>query len=87
MLQDLRHVVEDPGLAHDGQGVGTDAPLVRRRREDGRAAGDRVDEGDLADVVQESGVLEIEQVALGQAELPAHRDGGRGDPLECPAGV
>ena len=81
MLQDLRHVVEDARLAHDGQRVRTDAPLVRGRCEDGRAPGDRVDEGDLADVVQECGVLEIEQFPLRQTEFPAHRDGGRGDPL------
>ena len=79
-IKDLTWVA-DAGLAHDGKGVGTDAALVRRRGKDGRSAGDRVDEGDLADVVQEGGVLEIEQIPLGQAELAAHRDGGRRDPL------
>ena len=70
-LDVVGHRVEPLGVPDDPGPLVGDVALVARRGEHGGAAGDRLDERDLAEVVQQRGVLQVAQVAVGDAEHPA----------------
>src|SRR5689334_5741702 len=72
---DLGHRAEHLGLLdHVGPELG-DALLILPGDQDGGTAGNRVVQRQLADVVHERGVLELEQLGLMNAELAADSDG------------
>ena len=48
-----------------------DPALIGRRGQHSRTAGDRLGQGDLTDVVQQRGILQIENIALRHPELMA----------------
>ena len=64
-----------------------DVALVVRGRQHGGAAGDRLAERDLAEVVQQGGVLELAQLAVRDAEHPADAHAEVGHPLRVRGGV
>ena len=87
---DVGHRVEHARLADDLGAVLGDPPLLVAGDQDGGAAGHRVAQRELADVVHQGGVLELEQRRLGHAELPSdgHREPahpGRVPRLHVPA--
>jgi hypothetical protein len=63
-LQDDRHVVEDTCLTDDLGAVVSNTTLIRRCRKHGRITGNRLRQGDLADVMQQGGILQVENVSL-----------------------
>ena len=65
-LHVVGHGLEPLGVPDDAGPLVGDVALVARRGEHGGTVGDRLEERDLAQVVQQGGVLQVAQVAVGR---------------------
>ena len=78
-LDDVGDPLEHAGLPDDLRPELGDVALLGGRDHHGGAAGDRLGQRELADVVHERGVLEVDELALGHAHLAADRHGQPAD--------
>ena len=85
-LQDDRHIVEHAGLTDDLGAVASNPALVGWRGQHGCPAGDRLGQRDLADVVQQCGILQVEYLTLGHAQVLTDGPSKPGHPC-CVAGL
>src|SRR5918994_1921286 len=80
-LHVVGHGLKPLRMADDAGPFHRDVPLVARCREHCGTAGDRLPQGELAEVVEEGGVLEVAQLAVGEAEQAPDPHAEVRDPL------